>query len=96
MDSGVFGKRAVYIVSGVRIAKTLFTVTKETGASYGIELSGSGPLIPGPVLIELGASLAHNREKTVTDTYDTAPGIVFAYRVHVIRYKRAGVETELF
>ncbi|RMZ91634.1 hypothetical protein DV736_g1131, partial [Chaetothyriales sp. CBS 134916] len=96
MSSGMFGKRAVYVVSGIRIAKTPFTVKKETGANHTVELSGSGPPIPGPVPLELGASVAHHQEKTVTDSYETAPGIVFAYRVHVIRYKRAGVETELF
>jgi hypothetical protein len=30
------------------------------------------------------------------DVYETAPGIVFAYRLHVIRPKRAGAEAELF
>ncbi|KAH8194218.1 hypothetical protein TruAng_011615 [Truncatella angustata] len=96
MVTGAYGKRSVYVVSGVRIAKTSFTVKKETGANYTVDLSGSGPPIPGPVPLELGASVAHYQEKTVTDSYETAPGIVFAYRVHVIRYKRAGVETELF
>ncbi|KAK2593255.1 hypothetical protein QQS21_009054 [Conoideocrella luteorostrata] len=96
MASGVFGRRAVYVVSAIRIAKTSFTVKKETGANCTVELSGSGPPIPGPMPLELGASVAHHRGKTVTDSYETAPGIVFAYRVHVIRYKRAGVETELF
>ncbi|KAL7922388.1 hypothetical protein ACQKWADRAFT_78509 [Trichoderma austrokoningii] len=96
MASGVFGKRAVYVVSGLRIAKTSFTVKKETGANYTVKLSGSGLPIPGPLPLGLGASIAHHQEKTVTDSYETAPGIVFAYRVHVIRYKRAGVETELF
>jgi hypothetical protein len=96
MASGVFSKRRAYVVSGVRIAKTSFTVKKETGANHTVELSGSGPPIPGPVPLELGASVAHHQEKTVTDSYETAPGIVFAYRVHVIRYKQAGVETELF
>ncbi|KAH8744319.1 hypothetical protein F5883DRAFT_590311 [Diaporthe sp. PMI_573] len=96
MASGLFGKRSVYVVSGVRIAKTSFTVKKETGANHMVELSGSGPAIAGPVLLELGASVEHNQEKTVTDSYETAPEIVFAYRVHVIRHKRAGVETELF
>jgi len=96
MASGVFGKRAVYVISGVRIAKTSFTVKKETGANYTVELSGSGPPTPGPVPLELGASVTHHQESTVTDSYETAQGIVFAYRVHVIRYKRAGVETELF
>jgi hypothetical protein len=96
MASGSWGKRAVYVVSGVRIAKTSFTVEKGTGANSTVELSGSGPPISGPVPLELGVSVAHHQEKTVTDSYETAPGIVFAYRVHVIRYKRAGVETELF
>jgi hypothetical protein len=96
MARGMFGKRAVYVVSGVRIAKTSFTVKKETGTNHTVDLTGSGPPIPGPVPLELGASVAHHQEKSVTDSYETAPGIVFAYRVHVIRYKRAGVETELF
>lgn len=96
MASGVFGKRAAYVVSGVRIAKTSFAVQKETGASNAVELSGSGPPIPGPVPVELGAGVARHHEGTVTDSYETAPGIVFAYRVHVVRYKRAGIETELF
>lgn len=96
MDSGFFGKRAVYVVSGVRIVKTSFTVRKETGRNHVVELSGSGSPIPGLVPLDLGASVAHSREKTATDSYDTAPGIVFAYRVHVIRYRRAGIETELF
>ncbi|CAL8575041.1 hypothetical protein XPA_000986 [Xanthoria parietina] len=96
MASGMFSKRAVYVVSGVRIAKTSFTVKKETGTNHTVDLSGSGPPIPGTVPLELGASMAHHQEKSVTDSYETAPGVVFAYRVHVIRYKRAGVETELF
>jgi hypothetical protein len=96
MASGVFGKRAVYMVSGVRIAKTSFTVKKETGTNHTIDLSGSGPPISGLVPLELGVSVAHHEEKSVTDSYETAPRIVFAYRVHVIRYKRAGVDTELF
>ena len=32
----------------------------------------------------------------VTDSYDAAPEIVFAYRLSVIRTKRAGIEVELF
>jgi len=96
MASGVFGKRAAYVVSGVRIAKTSFAVRTETGANYAVELSGSGPPVPGPVPVELGAGVGRQRERAVVDSYETAPGIVFAYRVHVVRYKRVGVETELF
>jgi hypothetical protein len=96
MDSGMFGKRNVYVISGVRIAKTSFAVTKEKGTNYAVDLSGSGPPISGSMPLEIGASVTHHKEKAVTDSYETAPGIVFAYRVHVIRYKRAGVETEAF
>ena len=96
MARGIFGKRAIYVVSGVRIAKTSFTVKKEKGRNYTVGLSGSGPPIPGPVPLELGAGVTHARETTVTDSYETAPEIVYAYRVHVVRYKRAGVEMELF
>jgi hypothetical protein len=96
MAGGIFGKRAVYVISGVRIAKTSFTVKMGTGTNHAVDLSGSGPPIPGPVPLELGASVVHNQEKSVTDSYDTAPGVVFAYRVHVVRHKRAGLETELF
>ena len=34
--------------------------------------------------------------RMVADQYETAQGIVFAYRVHIIRYKPRCVETELF
>ena len=96
MASGLFGKRPVYVVSGVRIARTSFTVKKERGTHYNGGLSGSGPPVPGPVPLELGAGVAHARETTVTDSYETAPEIVYAYRVHIVRYKRAGTEMELF
>jgi hypothetical protein len=98
IESGMFGKRAVYVVSGVRIAKTPFTFKRVTGTEYTAKLSGSGLAIPEPssLAMELGGSEAHHREKTVSDSYETAPGVVFAYRVHVIRYTRAGIETELF
>ena len=60
MASGVFGKRPVYVVLGIRIAKTSFTVRKETGADSTVELSGSGPPpVPTPVPMELGAGVAH-------------------------------------
>jgi hypothetical protein len=97
IDSGLFGKRPVYIVSGLRIAKTSFTVTMETGSASHTKLSGSGPVPAGPAPAEIGGSVSRDVEKTKTDSYDTAAGIVFAYRLHVIRSKRDGdVESEIF
>jgi hypothetical protein len=95
INSGMFGKRAVYIVSGLRIARSSFTVTKENSSNFNVEAEGSGPPT-GTVPAEVGGKVKHDGQKKVTDSYDTAPGIVFAYRLNVIRTRRAGVETELF
>lgn len=95
MDSGMFGKRAVYIVSGLRIATSSFTVTKENSSNFTVEAEGSGPPT-GTVPAEVGVKVKHDGQKNVTDSYDTAPWIVFAYRLNVIRTRRAGLETELF
>lgn len=92
----MFGKRAVYIVSGLRIAKTSFKVTKEVESKFKAEIAGSGPPAAGIVPVEVGGSVSHHYENKIIDSYKTAPAIVFAYRLHVIRYRRRGVETELF
>ncbi|KAI8630894.1 hypothetical protein F5Y19DRAFT_38512 [Xylariaceae sp. FL1651] len=95
MDSGMFGKRPVYIVSGLRIATSSFTVTKEKGSNFAVEAEASGPPA-GTLPVEIGGKVRHDGQKTFTDSYNTAPGIVFAYRLHVIRTRRAGLETGLF
>ncbi|KAH8812804.1 hypothetical protein F5884DRAFT_786442 [Xylogone sp. PMI_703] len=95
IDSGMFGKRPVYMVSGLRIATSSFTVTQENSSNVTVEVEGSGPPT-GTVPAEVGGTAKHKGEKKVTDSYDTAPGIVFAYQLNVIRTRRAGVETELF
>jgi hypothetical protein len=95
IKAGVFGKRAVYVVIGLRIATSSFTVTKEDSSNFSVETEGSGPT-PGTIPAEVGFIIKHESGKTATDSYDTAPGIVFAYRLNVIRTRRAGVETELF
>lgn len=95
INSGVFGKRALYVVTGLRIATSSFTVTKEDFSNFSVEAEGSGPP-PGTILADVGGRIKHENGKTSTDSYDTAPGIVFAYQLNVIRTRRAGVETELF
>jgi hypothetical protein len=95
IESGMFGKRAVYVVTGLRIATTSFKVTKNTGSNFAIEVGGSGPLatlIPA----EIGGRVRHDSQTAVTDSYDTAPGIVFAYRLNVICPRRSSLETGLF
>ncbi|KAM3081807.1 hypothetical protein ACMFMG_005251 [Clarireedia jacksonii] len=89
INSSMFGKRPVYVVSGLRIATSSFTVTKGDSSNFFIEVEGSGPPT-GTVPAE------HDSQKKITDSYDTATGIVFAYRLNIIRTYRAVTETELF
>lgn len=95
IQSGLFPPCAVYVVTGLRITNSSFTVTEEDSSKSALEAEGSGPpsgTVPG----EIGGNMKHESGETSTDSYNTAPGIVFAYRLSVIRTQRAGVETELF
>lgn len=97
MDSGRWGKRCVYIISGLRVTPQSFTVTEETGKNFEASLGGSGPVPAGVAPVELGGNILGSREDKRTGGYETAPGIVFAYRLHVIRPKGTGdEEVELF
>ncbi|KAG9495640.1 hypothetical protein J7337_012194 [Fusarium musae] len=72
-----------------------FTVTKEKGVGHNTSLSGSGPA--GPVPIEVGAGISGGKESSKTDSYETAPGIIFAYRLHAIRVRGSGTaSSEMF
>ncbi|KAJ3567927.1 hypothetical protein NPX13_g6599 [Xylaria arbuscula] len=96
INSGRFGKRHVYVISGLRIAQQSFTVTDEQGKMRAISLEGSAPMMVGTMPAELGGNVSGTRGDTQKNGYETAPGIVFAYRLHVIRPKRTGEEGELF
>ncbi|KAK3375676.1 hypothetical protein B0T24DRAFT_698101 [Lasiosphaeria ovina] len=97
IDSGRFGKRCVYIVSGLRVAVDSFTVTDERASKVSGSVGGSGPVPAGAAPVEVGGGVSGAREDTGSRSYETAPGIVFAYRLHVIRPKGQGnVEGEIF
>ncbi|KAL8364679.1 hypothetical protein RB595_003791 [Gaeumannomyces hyphopodioides] len=95
IDSGIFGKRPVYVVSGLRIAVSSFTVMCEADTSVQVQVPAGGPA--GAVPVELGGEVSTSVGEAKTDCYDTAPGIVFAYRLHVIRSKGSThAEAEMF
>ncbi|RSL79817.1 hypothetical protein CEP51_007068 [Fusarium floridanum] len=95
VESGLYGKRPIYLVSGLRVTNESFTVTKEKGSGNQAEISASGPT--GPVPVEVGGSLSGGVERTKVDSYETAPGIVFAYRLHVIRPRsNKSTQSEMF
>jgi hypothetical protein len=55
IDTGIFGKKLVYIVTGLRIAKKSFMVKKEAASNLSEEISGSrppeAPFLSGLVLV---------------------------------------------
>ncbi|KAJ4122727.1 hypothetical protein NW768_010168 [Fusarium equiseti] len=99
IKGSLFGRRPVYIISGLRIAKESFSVkrTEDSKSSAEGDISGSVPTPEGAPAIQLGGNLAGGQEGHEKDGYNTAPGIVFGYQLHVIREMSDGsVETELF
>ncbi|KAL6695292.1 hypothetical protein J3F84DRAFT_348644 [Trichoderma pleuroticola] len=85
MDTGLFGKRPVYIVSGLRVTKTEMKVTMEKGYTRAGGVSG-GASVVGPA--EIGADIHGGRTKDNVDSWETAPGTIFAYSLQVIREKK--------
>ncbi|KAH6972613.1 hypothetical protein EDB80DRAFT_743560 [Ilyonectria destructans] len=97
INSGHFRQLPVYIISGLCVAKESFEVRNEAGSSKSTSVSGSGNAPLGGPFIESGVSISSSNGQSRTDSYKSAPGVVFAYRLHVIRMKRNGdVETELY
>ncbi|KAL6808589.1 hypothetical protein V8C40DRAFT_154889 [Trichoderma camerunense] len=96
MNSGLFGKRPVYIVSGLRVVKTGMTVTMERGYTRGGGVAGGGS-VASTVPVEVGVDVHGERNKDNIDSWETAPGIIFAYRLNIIREKKdENRESEIF
>ncbi|KAL6690226.1 hypothetical protein J3F84DRAFT_353538 [Trichoderma pleuroticola] len=97
IDGGRFGTRPVYIISGLRVARGSFQVTSGSELTNSASVGVSTSTATGPLTLSGGGDVAVNREQGKNDSYKTAPNVVFAYRLHVIRPKRNGnVEVELF
>ncbi|KAH8885488.1 hypothetical protein GQ53DRAFT_797163 [Thozetella sp. PMI_491] len=96
---GRFRKRPVYLISGLRIARDSFTVTNTKGSKSSAKVEGSASMaaMGVPVPVEAGGGISTAREKHQQQGYNTSPGIVFAYRLHVIRAMSNGsTESELY
>ncbi|KAK4233926.1 hypothetical protein C8A03DRAFT_47629 [Achaetomium macrosporum] len=94
--SGRFGPRHVYVISGLRVARQSFTVTDEQGKKTEVAVGCSGPVPAATVPVQLWGNVSGSREDRRMDGYETALGVVFAYRLHVIRPREASAEAELF
>ncbi|UKZ68755.1 uncharacterized protein TrAtP1_009776 [Trichoderma atroviride] len=96
IDGGRFGKRHVYIITGLRVVRESLTVTEEKRRNTATSVKASGFIPTGIMPAVLGATVAGKTEDRASSSYETAPGIVFAYRLHVIRPKNIGADVELF
>lgn len=94
IESGTFGYRPVYIVSGLRVARSSFSVTKVGEKEDAVDLSGEGPAAGGMPGMELGGGVNVAKKTAKSDEYQTAPGIVFAYQLYTIRRKREGDQAD--
>lgn len=100
VESGPLGRirrRPVYIISGLRVLKGSLTVTNTKGTD--VEVAGeagvSAMAMGVPVPLEVGAGVSTAKGRQQSHEYTTAPGIVFAYRLHVIRPRGDGAESEM-
>ncbi|KAK0738077.1 hypothetical protein B0T18DRAFT_394432 [Schizothecium vesticola] len=90
VDGGFLRPRHVYVITGVRVAKTKLTVAWD--AEGGAAVAGQVRVPVGGVGAEGGARF----EVAGRHSFEAAEGVVFAYRVNVIRVRGEEVEEELF
>ncbi|RAH73954.1 uncharacterized protein BO66DRAFT_388588 [Aspergillus aculeatinus CBS 121060] len=94
MATGWLHHLPVYVVTGIRISSNSFLVTEEDGSRVMVRSSASAGDPTGTVPITAGLEADVRSASTATDTYETAPDIVFAYRVDIIRNKRDGMVSQ--
>lgn len=73
INSGIFGKKPVYIITGLRVAKSSFQVTDQTKSSATISLGASGPAPAWVLPLEIGGGISGACEQSRKDSYETGP-----------------------
>lgn len=58
INSGIFGKKPVYIITGLRVAKSSFQITDQTKSSATISLGASGPAPAWVLPLEIGGGIS--------------------------------------
>ncbi|KAM5442402.1 hypothetical protein MferCBS31731_002280 [Microsporum ferrugineum] len=97
MDSALFGRKPVYIITGVRITKTSFAVSTQSNATVSAQTSTSTSDPTNTTPFTAGGDGNMRVTNTAGDSYETAPNILFAYRVHIIRDAGSGeIKEDLF
>lgn len=87
MDSGIFGKRPLYIVTGLRVTRQPMSISKTASASKAGAATLSGNATGGSAPLEIGGDIRGTAGRAIVDSYEAPAGVIFAYRVHIIREK---------
>lgn len=87
MDSGLFGRRPVYMITGLKIAKG-FSLESSVDMSVAGDFGGSAPITPAGE-VSAGAEVGGSLHRQQQMSYKTGKGVdvIFAYQVHVIAKK---------
>jgi hypothetical protein len=83
MDSGIFGRRPVYMISGLKIARG-FRLNSFDGQLAHAEIKGGGQVSADA---SIGGGGGYTGSDDVQQSYRTGSDIVFAYQLHIIGYK---------
>ncbi|KAK0646807.1 hypothetical protein B0T16DRAFT_511291 [Cercophora newfieldiana] len=85
VNSGIFGKKDVYMITGLKVARGLKV---ETGRAKGWNANaGVGVPLAAAAGLEVGLEVERAREKSVESAYSAAQDVVFAYQLHVVKHK---------
>ncbi len=100
MQAGVFGRRPVYLITGVKIARGL-VVAGEVVRVKGGGVEASAPGLAGMLGVSVGARAAAEGTRVVGSSFHGGEeDVVFAYQLHVIRERgRSGekrIEADVF
>ncbi|KAK1830612.1 hypothetical protein QBC39DRAFT_383093 [Podospora conica] len=87
INAGVFGKKPVYMISALKIARGLRVETGR-GRGWNADVGVGVPLAAAlGVPLEVGVEVGGGRERAVEASWTVGEDVVFAYQCHVLGYK---------
>lgn len=87
------GKNYVYVITGLLVSTGSFRIGNESNHSVQVSAQAQAGDNGG---FSGGGGGGCSRAGQSTHSHETAPGVVYAYRLHVIRPRSDDIETEMF
>ncbi|KAF7161736.1 hypothetical protein CNMCM5623_007223 [Aspergillus felis] len=83
INSGLLGKRPVYMITGLKIARG-FRLRSQDASSMEGEIGGGGQVVPEA---SIGGGVDFSDANDTKQSYRAGSDIVFAYQLHIIAHK---------